>query len=267
MKSVVLFLLTLTLAFAVDSDLDGVDDSIDLCPNSSFDTIVNRYGCKKKIGINLSLGGSFSVGTYGTTQDYVTRTTDMYISYKKANWRFSSALSYVSSGTLNSSITDINNTNSGLADTYVYGGYVLKFGNHKSKSFMLQALVKFPTADAGFGSGEMDYGVNMNYASIHGRFSYYIQAGYLVLTDTATTNYSNVLSSALGCGVSLGKFYTSLSYNYATPYIKGDNESQSIGLSTSYSLSRSWYISLSYSKGLSAAVADDRASATLTTSF
>ena len=37
-----------TISSASDLDLDGVDDSIDRCPDSKITDIVNKYGCKKK---------------------------------------------------------------------------------------------------------------------------------------------------------------------------------------------------------------------------
>ena len=32
----------------VDSDLDGVDDSVDKCPNTPFSDLVNEHGCSVK---------------------------------------------------------------------------------------------------------------------------------------------------------------------------------------------------------------------------
>lgn len=267
MKKLLILLLALHIAFAADNDLDGVDDSVDLCPNSSFDTIVNRYGCKKKIGVSIGLGGSFSVGSYGTTESYATQTSDLYLGYKKGSLRFSAALSYISSGTVNSSLIDINSTSSGVADTYLYGGYLFKLKADHSRTLLLQALLKLPTAASGLGSGVSDYGLNLNYATVLGKFSYYIQGGYLFLTDTSTANYNNILSTAVGAGVTLGKFYSSISYNYASPYIQGDQSSQSIGATASYSFSKNWSASLNYGYGLSDAVADQRLSLSATTSF
>ena len=51
--------------YAKDSDLDGVPDNIDICPNTAFLDIVNKYGCsakqikelkKNRIKFNLSAG-------------------------------------------------------------------------------------------------------------------------------------------------------------------------------------------------------------------
>ncbi len=48
MKKIFFILFVTALLFAKDSDLDGVPDEIDRCPNTPFLTIVNKYGCPVK---------------------------------------------------------------------------------------------------------------------------------------------------------------------------------------------------------------------------
>ena len=60
MKKLIIFIPF--LLFALDSDLDGVPDNMDLCPNTPFLETVNKYGCSKsqlekfKIKYNLTFG-------------------------------------------------------------------------------------------------------------------------------------------------------------------------------------------------------------------
>ena len=51
-KYIVLILIFITFIYAKDSDLDGVPDELDKCPNTPFLTLVDKNGCAiKKIHI------------------------------------------------------------------------------------------------------------------------------------------------------------------------------------------------------------------------
>ncbi len=39
-----------------DMDIDGVDDSVDWCPNSPFDELVDEFGCSKSQKPSKSYG-------------------------------------------------------------------------------------------------------------------------------------------------------------------------------------------------------------------
>ena len=45
MKKLAFLGLSALVAFAKDTDLDGVPDNIDICPNTPFLKIVNKQGC------------------------------------------------------------------------------------------------------------------------------------------------------------------------------------------------------------------------------
>ncbi|NPA11144.1 MAG: hypothetical protein GXO62_02765 [Epsilonproteobacteria bacterium] len=63
-KFILLLLVTFAFAFK-DSDMDGVPDDIDKCPNTPFLALVNRYGCEIK-----KLKPSFLFYT-GYEKDYI----------------------------------------------------------------------------------------------------------------------------------------------------------------------------------------------------
>jgi len=63
MKKALLLLTSILIAFGADSDLDGVPDNIDQCPNTPFLELVNKNGCPKitkskniNIHFNASIG-------------------------------------------------------------------------------------------------------------------------------------------------------------------------------------------------------------------
>ena len=60
MKKILLIGALALSCFAADSDLDGVPDNLDLCPNTPFLETVNKNGCstsqlKKPVKFNLSI--------------------------------------------------------------------------------------------------------------------------------------------------------------------------------------------------------------------
>ena len=87
------------LLFALDSDLDGVPDNIDLCPNTPFLEIVNKNGCsksqlKQKIKFNFSVG--YEIDRY---KNYKTAKSIFYsISAKKQDLKISLYLSLLKDG-------------------------------------------------------------------------------------------------------------------------------------------------------------------------
>lgn len=258
--------LLLVPMMAADKDFDGVDDSVDLCPNSSFETIVDSSGCKAKNGLNITLGGSFALGDFGTTETYTTKTMDLFIGYKMSQtWLLSVGTSFVQSGTLNTQTVDLNETSPGLSDTYIYLGHVTPLSN--TQSVLLQGVVKAPTGNSDLSTGEADYGVNLNYTFVKNKMSMYVQGGYMVITDSATQAYENIVSFSTGVGTYKKAWFHMLAFSYATPYIKGDESSMTVGYSTTYTLSRVTELNMGYSYGLTNVVSDHAFSASYSYAF
>lgn len=76
LKIFLLFLLFQSLTYAyIDSDFDGVSDSIDACPNTPFSDLVDAKGCSvKKVALakevahlSLIIGSNYS--TYTSTKN------------------------------------------------------------------------------------------------------------------------------------------------------------------------------------------------------
>lgn len=105
----------------VDNDLDGVDDSIDKCPNTPFDQIVGQDGCPiRKIGQEQQSGIKgrfyFKVGlVYNTdnSNDSTISATSIAYAYKGF---------YVSLST-NYYLYDSIVKNGGLGDSFLYLSY------------------------------------------------------------------------------------------------------------------------------------------------
>jgi len=85
-----LFLVITSFIFcSTDSDIDGVDDSIDLCPNTPFDVLVDKDGCpQNKLfpgKLVLQLGSDI---TFNQTEN-TANNLNIYADYMIKEWDFS----------------------------------------------------------------------------------------------------------------------------------------------------------------------------------
>ncbi len=241
-------LLNLSLFAYSDSDFDGVSDSKDLCPNTSFDAMVDHNGCPKSKNITLLLGEELSSGTYGGTESVTTDRTTAYIAYNKGLWAYS-----VSGST--SSTASTTSITSGVGDIYTSLSYH-GLGT-KDRLLSLQVGAKIATADLELGTGENDYNIRLSSVKMDKTLSYLSSIGYTMTGDSSTISYNELVSVSLGLGQQVNKaFYLSASVNYASAYIEGADESMSLTAYLAYAPSDTWFVTSSYTLGLSDAVAD-----------
>jgi len=238
-----LFILNSYLLSYEDSDIDGVDDSIDLCPDTSFDKLVDEYGCPKNENywgsITVQVGSDIALDEDNNQIDNYS----FFGSYSYKKW-------YLSLSNSQQTTYDINNnrsTNSG--DLYLTSGYQF---NHKDFQTDINFGVKFATADKSVGTGENDYfsSVDVSYF-INDKQTLSCQLGYILTGDSSTTTYKNSLSYALGTGYMVNSnWYSSLSYDYAESIYSDAQPYQSLSWLNSYSFLDNYFISLNYTYGL-----------------
>ena len=243
-----LFAVNLPLFAYSDSDFDGVDDKKDLCPNTSFDLIVDNNGCPQRKSITLLLGEDISQGKYGGTEDINSLRTTAFIAYNIGLWGY--ALS-----TSNVETTTSTTSTSGMGDVYTTLSY---YGlGSKKNLFSLQVGAKIATADVTLGTGENDYNCRLSSVIITKNLSYLSSVGYTITGDTSTTSYNDMVNVALGVGKQLNRdLYMSTSVNYVSAYVDSVDAAMSAMLYVAYTLSDSWFWTASYTYGLSDAVAD-----------
>jgi len=100
--STILFMCTLTLFAFTDSDLDGVDDAADKCPNTPITDLVDANGCSvKSLVVNESydiiVGLSYSEIDYRLNEKTDTYTTSFQVDYYRDNLSFQLSTSYYAS--------------------------------------------------------------------------------------------------------------------------------------------------------------------------
>ena len=264
----ILLILSLSTVLAYsDRDLDGVSDSLDQCPQSSMEDIVDETGCTSKNTISIGLGESVSSGTYGGTDTITTYNTNFILGYQMKKWYISTAFSYFSSGPADPSITSVEDSK-GFGDTYVNAGYTYSFG--KQSAYTLSALgnIKFATADTTIGTGEMDYSFVLSSTYTKDRFTLLASTGYSVTGDTNLVTYNDIKNYTVGAGYMMNsKSYASISYAYADAYLETSVATQTLSIFSSYLYNERYSLSLSYALGLSDAAAEHALSLMLTRKF
>lgn len=230
-----------------DTDLDGVSDTKDLCPNTSMELIVDQNGCPERKTVTLMLGYQLSEGMYGGTQKITNRSTSLFAAYNSGMWSYSLATSHEK--------TSNSITTSGPGDLYASLQY--RGLGSQERELSLQATAKVATADTDIGTGENDYMLKLSTIFLQKKVSYLTSVGYTVTGDTASQTYEDVVSLSVGIGYQQSdRLYLSGSLNYATAYIQGADDALSALAFASYTLQKERFITLSYTVGLSDAVAD-----------
>ncbi len=264
------------LAFQ-DSDIDGVKDSMDLCPDSSFDLLVDAQGCasnqkpKKRESdkyygaLTLKLGNTFRTDEYYEDENYL----DLYANYRYHQWDI--AISNSQSTTKSSSTEDNSDSDS---DIYLSTGYSFTLPQSKIRLSIGTKIVDDNEYDSsstkqgrGIGSysqevisddenpienRDNDYFVGLNYSYFLNNkqdlFAYY---GYTQSGDSSNYDYENYSSFSLGTGYAFSpKLYTAISYNYTGSIYQNADAEERITAYGSYGFSKNIFATASYSYGL-----------------
>jgi len=265
MKQIIfLILISAASLFAyADNDLDGVEDSLDRCPNSAMTDIVDIQGCPLKSLVSehhfdIIVGASYEEERDIEFVDKIRTTTEsLQIDYYYKNFSLQMMSSYYQTdidydGTL--SDTD----DSGMNDTTIAAFYQVLAT--PSFAVRLGAGVILPTYDSSLDNESTDYlaSINLSYAfddfSVFGGYTYTIinddDVGFIQYQDT------NAISGGVGYYIS-PEIYASLSYFRSDSIYKDVDDTESASAYVFYSLTPNWFTTVSYSKGFSDPTSDD----------
>jgi len=227
----------------VDYDLDGVDDSVDLCPNSSFDVLVDAHGCsieKKALPGKLLV----QVGVNHNTDDIYDNSTllNFFADYTYRKWDFS-----LSSANYNTSnLTTIVDAED---DLFLTVGYTFQTEALTTK---IMAGTKFAFMQDSNSERDNDWyaAFNLDYR-LNDKVNIFGYYSYTISSDSPSIDYKNFHTVSAGAGYAVNpSWYTSLSYNYASAYYVGAENYQSLSWFNAYMLTQSVYLSLNYAYGL-----------------
>jgi len=226
-----------------DSDIDGIEDDIDLCPNTSFDKLVDSNGCPENetyTGIfSLELGNDISIDE----ENNKINNYSFLGNYTYKEWDFS--LSNSQQTTYNSDNNRVINN----GDLYLNLSYQF---NHNQFQNAISFGTKIATADENIGTGQNDYfsSIDLDYF-LNEKVIFLSQLSYTIIGDTSSINYQNSLAYSLGIGYMLkNSWYSSFSYDYSKSIYKNTPNYQSISWINSYDFFKNYHISLNYSYGM-----------------
>ncbi len=269
LKKVLLISLMAVSAMAYsDSDLDGVPDSLDKCPNTPFTNLVNKNGCTiKKLAptinyhhFDVMVGAEYLTSNFDAAPKTDTYNATFQVDYYYKNFSLQASTSYYT--------TDSDNYSAdGMNDSYIGVSYTLY--PVKNLSVRLGAGVILPTYDTTLNNNNTDYSFStyVSYSTLK-KVNLFGSYTYTMINDddTAVTyadgysytyRYQNTSSWSLGAGrYLLSGFYMSASFNNTQSIYRNVDDAQTVSLYGYYSIDKNWFLSLYYAYGLSDTASD-----------
>jgi len=267
MKKLLLLVLisTISLFAYVDSDLDGVEDSLDRCPNSAMTDIVDIQGCPVKSLVSqhhfdVIVGLSYEEEQDIAFVDKFSRTTEsLQIDYYYKNFSLQMLTSYYQSDTSYNSDLNLSDVDdSGMNDTTLAAYYQTLIT--PKLALRVGAGVILPTFDSSLNNEATDYLASVNLSYTLGEASLFAGYTYTMINDddVGLIKYQDTNAFSGGLGYYLTpKLYSSISYFQSDSIYKGVDETKSASVYMFYSLSSHWFTTASYSKGLSDPTSDN----------
>ncbi len=243
-KVFIISLITIALTFAFqDSDLDGVDDSRDKCPNTPFYYLVDKYGCPiKKINFDKKITKRKRVRYYyrvgfSHTKDKNYESNSVYtsISVYIKPFYFTVRTKYFSyiSGGLN-----------GWGNSSVYVSYRKYF---KNLALFPSVRITIPTVDKDIGTRYVSISPALLIDYYRGKWDIFLYASRVLRLGAGKEDYW-IFSP--GLGYSFGKLYVSPSVDFVESPTRNTYDIYG-NLYFIYYLTKHLYISVNLSKGLS----------------
>jgi len=238
-------ILILGFSFAFqDSDLDGVEDSVDKCPDTPLLALVDKYGCpieeeykqiyerKKRLKLYLKFGFSHSKGDY-----YESNSFSLSFAFSLKPLYFSVTNRYY----LYTSFAE-----EGWGDTSLYGSYTVKL----SRSLILipGIRIRLPTGKENLSSGRTDITPSFILNLFKGRWDLF---SYISYSFRGGGDRKNVLFLSTGTGYVFSEnLYANLSLDFSESTVR-DIYNTYLSLFLIYDITERFYTTFNYSRGLS----------------
>lgn len=255
-----LFLSASSLFAYTDSDMDGVENAIDQCPNTPFSDLVDIKGCTKKSLVSphhfdVIIGASYSDSDYQTLNTTDTLASTLQVDYYYKNFSLQASTSYFT--TDGDSFSD-----SGLYDSFIGASY--QFKPLENFSLRVGAGAILPTYDTSLNNNNTDYTGSLNLSYSLSKFNIFGGYSYTQINDddvsfvdangtvTSSTNYQDTSAYSLGAGYYMtNKLYLSGSYNSSDSIYQGIEDIQTASVYGYYGINEHWFSTCSYAYGLS----------------
>jgi hypothetical protein len=233
-----------TLHAYQDKDLDGIEDKLDICPNTAFDAKVDKFGCAVKPLQTPSTRKQYLTFGIGTTIKKDDRyendsSFNFFGNYQWYNWNLT--LSNIHSTTSSDYSQDSSDSGD---DLYISTGYT---------TYLTKAMLKFSLGSKiASDDRDNDYFVSLNSDFFVSKkqdiFLYY---SYILSGDSDSYDYKDYSSFSFGSGYQIRPtWYSSFSYSYTDSIYNGGEEQKSLTLYNSYKINTRVFLTGSYSYGL-----------------
>ena len=241
-RLLITFFFTLTFSYAYsysDYDVDGVEDSIDACPNTPFDILVDERGCEegtKYKGALTILAGTITA--IDSQSDNLTN-AQIFLNYRYHDWD----LSFSTFSQLQNIVDNVPNT------FYISTGYRYKFSDD------LQSKVSVGTKQS---TQQNDYYMTLNVDySVSAKQNLFFFYSYTIAQNSDVSVYDNFNTLSIGTGRTLTDYwYSAISYDYSGASLENSADYQALSWSNTFALSSSYYFLTTYSYGLSDGASD-----------
>lgn len=239
------FLMVPVLLFSyVDSDMDGVEDKDDICPNTLMTDLVDLKGCTIKSLLSPHHFVVMAGTSYAQDSDssYIFSTLELDYYFKKFSLQLSSSYYDLS--------TDISN-NEGLNDSSINLFY--RFNPLENFSLKVGAGLLIPTYDSV--DNKTDYTTSLYGRYYFDKWSLSTGLGYKFVGDT---NASNVVFYNVSVAHNWSsKFYSSLGYYVSESIYEDVDNFESLSLYNYYSMDKNWFGTLTLTQGISSESLDN----------
>ena len=241
----ILFSLFISVLFLqadfIDDDMDGVENSLDKCPNTPFMALVDKNGCiTKKLEFTPNKSLDIYIGYYHAKIDdtYFQNSKSINLIYNYDKYIF----------ILNTSRYDINQVGSGQDDTTIGAFYT--FDNYIYSQIGVGAYL--PTSDVS--DNKTDYFIQTKFLYIKDLFDIAFSYTRTFMKDIGTIDTNSYIFT-IGYNFT-EKFYSSLSYSSSDSIYANSGKLDYLSLYIEYFFNNNIYIATTYSKGQSSDASD-----------
>ncbi len=260
MRFIFLILSVCIVAFGyIDSDFDGVDDSIDQCPNTPIVALVDQTGCTKELLVqpktfDIIIGVDYTKSDYKTLNTTNTFSTTVQADYFYKNWTFGAISSYFFT-------SSDEYSNNALYDTTVYGSY--QYNSLENFIVYVSGGIILPTYNTPWNNNNTDLFGSVSIKYTYQSFDVSLCSTYTyiadddVVTDQIELSYQDSYSYTAGVGFYADAVtYLSTKYRYSTSIYKGVEPLQTLYLYGYHTFSSEYFATLLYGYGLSDSASD-----------
>jgi hypothetical protein len=202
---------------------------------------------------SVAVGHTYAQGNYDTADFHMTNATRILVGMNVAGFSLHYSTAYISTGSIAPQTVDVASTNPDFGDHLLSAAYSFRAADLLSIS--LGGNTKLPSFESSLTTGQIDYSAYGTVAIDFGAWTLYERGEYTWLGDTASTTFEDVITSHTGFGLRSVDSFMGVAYEYKTPFIKGQSETQYVAVMFNFFLNEKTYIDLTYKHGITTNIA------------